>query len=410
MARDLRLFYLFRLLSTSYLFVPIEWVFATSRGLKFTEIMVLNSIYCLVVILTEVPTGALADHLGRRAAMRAGSLAMIAACATWYLADTFAIFALGSALAAVSMTLCSGADSAYLFDLLNDHGRRADYARSEGTASAWHQGGQALAFAAGGLLAMHNLALPYLVTAGVASIAFVVALCMRADRPDPARAALRPADYAQHLLVSIDIVASRRRLLWAIAYSAVVFVLLRTTFYVYQPYLRDSGFNLAQTGFIFAGVYLAAAAVAHRADALRRRFAEPALLWGLLLTICATFIVLGGITGPWCLLVLVIQAPANGLYSPLVKPLLNHEIPDSRRRATVLSVESMVRRALFAIVSPLVGYLLDRFGPSTGLTLCGIAGLLGAGVLALSSRQALVSVASNMMAAPVTASKKESAG
>lgn len=387
MARDLRLFYLFRLLSTSYLFVPIEFVFATSRGLDAIEILLLNSIFCLVVILTEVPTGAMADHLGRRAAMRTGSLAMIAACSTWYFAQSFPVFALGSALAAVSMTLCSGADSAYLFDLLNDHGRREDYARSEGMASAWHQGGQTLAFAAGGFLAMHNLALPYLVTAGVASIAFVVALCMREDRPDPARAAMRRADYVAHLRASVEMVASRRRLLWAIAYSAVVFVLLRTTFYLYQPYLRDSGFDLAQTGFIFAGVYLVAAAVAHRADALRRRFAEPVLLWGLLLTICATFVLLGGITGPFCLLVLVIQAPANGLYSPLVKPLLNHEIPDSRRRATVLSVESMARRGAFAVVSPLVGYLLDRFGPSTGLTLCGLAGLLAAGVLALTVRK-----------------------
>ena len=106
MARDLRLFYLFRLLSTSYLFVPVRVAFATSRGLGIGEVMLLSSIFSLVVILCEVPTGALADRLGRRPAMMAGALAMIAACVTLSCAHGFALFALGEALAALSMTLC----------------------------------------------------------------------------------------------------------------------------------------------------------------------------------------------------------------------------------------------------------------------------------------------------------------
>ena len=144
MARDLRLFYLFRLLSTSYLFVPVSVAFALSRGLSLVEVMLLNTVYCTVVILTEVPTGAIADRLGRRFTMMAGALAMVAACITYATAQGFAGFAVAEGLAALSMTLCSGADSAYLFDLLNDHGRGDEYPRREGTASAWHQSGHAL--------------------------------------------------------------------------------------------------------------------------------------------------------------------------------------------------------------------------------------------------------------------------
>src|SRR5947207_15770303 len=98
MARDLRMFYLFRLLSTSYLFMPVQVAFALSRGLGIVEFALLNTIYCVIVIATEVPTGALADHYGRRAAMMAGALAMIAACLTYYLAHSFVAFAAASAL------------------------------------------------------------------------------------------------------------------------------------------------------------------------------------------------------------------------------------------------------------------------------------------------------------------------
>src|SRR6266702_1823789 len=181
MARDLRLFYLFRLLSTSYLFVPISVAYALSRGLGLVQVMLLNTVYCTVVILTEVPTGALADRLGRRVTMMAGAIAMIGACAAYLLAHGFTGFAIAEGLAALSMTLCSGADSAYLFDLLNEHGRGDEYPRREGTASAWHQAGQALAFLCVGVLGASSLVLPYMVTAAVASLAFFVALFMRAD-------------------------------------------------------------------------------------------------------------------------------------------------------------------------------------------------------------------------------------
>lgn len=385
MARDLRLFYFFRLLSTSYLFVPVSVAYALSRGLSLVEVMLLNTVYCTVVIFTEVPTGAIADRVGRRATMMAGALAMVAACTAYALAHGFAWFAVAEALAALSMTLCSGADSAYLFDLLNDHGRGDEYPRREGTASAWHQAGQALAFAAGGVLASGNLVLPYLVTAGVASVAFFVALSMgeRYAPANPARPTISPREYAAHMRDAFRAVRRRGPLLWAIAYSAVVFVLLRATVYAYQPYLKESGFDVAQTGLIYAAVYLVAAAVAHNYDGLRRWLAEPTLVWMLLGTLVVTFLILGSIRGPWALAIMAVQAAANGLYSPLVKHLLQREIERSHQRATVLSVESMARRLAFGAFSPAVGGLMGASGAAAGLILCGAVGL--AGMLALAA-------------------------
>ena len=67
------------------------------------------------------------------------------------------------------------------------------------------------------------------------------------------------------------------------------------------------------------------------------------------------------------------QAVANGIYSPLTKPLLNAEIADSSRRAAVLSVESMARRAAMGMFSPLVGL----YGETDVMLLCGAVGLGG---------------------------------
>jgi MFS family permease len=411
MARDLRIFYLFRLLSTSYLFVPVAVYFAWSRGLTTSQVFLLAPIYCFTVIFSEVPTGALADRIGRRYAMMIGAAVMVAACLTSYVAHDFWTFAIAEILGALSMTLCSGADSAYLFDLLNDHGRSHEYPRREGTASAWHQGGQTLAFAAGGLLGAYDLSLPYLVSAGVASIAFVVAASMKPDRQLAHTGLTRlpsRAEMAAQMKDALRTVAHRRRLQWIIAYSAIVFVLLRATLYIYQPYLKAAGYTIRETGFIFAGVYLVAAFVSHHVHNLRARFSDGSLMWMLGGTLVATFLVLGALpSGSWSIGVLAIQAAANGLYSPLVKPLLNAEIADSGRRATVLSVESMARRVALGLFSPAVGYVIGAWGTMAGLTACGVFGLLGLIALTRASDSPWTRGATPAAGVPVLAPKTE---
>ncbi|HTM21399.1 MAG TPA: MFS transporter, partial [Kofleriaceae bacterium] len=123
MARDLRLFYLFRLLATSYVWLPLSVLFQMSRGIEFRDVMLLSVLYSLVLIAVEVPTGALADRIGRRQSMMLGALAMTAASLLAWSAHGLAGFAGAEVLAALSMGLCSGADSAYLFDLLLEHDR-----------------------------------------------------------------------------------------------------------------------------------------------------------------------------------------------------------------------------------------------------------------------------------------------
>ncbi|MBA3392042.1 MAG: MFS transporter [Deltaproteobacteria bacterium] len=400
--RNLRLFYAFRLLATSYLFVPIFMLVQADRGLSFFDRLALGGIYSAVIIIVEVPTGVFADLVGRRRSMIGGALAMVASCLLAARADGFAEFAVAESLAALSMALCSGADSAYLYDLLAAHDRTAEYPRRESTASAWHLLGCALAFAGGGLLAEIQLALPYLVTAGVAAAAAVIAVLLdedprvatqRAGRSAIRRSAIRLSVVRRSAIRSSAVrtwwnatvgaiaeVARNGRLAWLVGYSAVVFALLRATIYVYQPYLAERGLGLVAIGLLFAGVYLVASFVAFYTHQLRAWLGDDRLLWGLLGVLAASFVGLASAgSGPWMLGLLLVQAVANGVYSPLTKPLLNREIADSRSRAAVLSVESMARRAAIGLFAPLVGL----YGQTDVMLLCGLVGLGGLVVLAV---------------------------
>ena len=157
--------------------------------------------------------------------------------------------------------------------------------------------------------------------------------------------------------------------------------------YLYQPYLDARGFGIMETGFVFAGVYLVAMFVAQKGCYLRKIFGEEFLLWSMLAVLALTFVVLNHFAGPALLVVLAIQAGTKGLYSPLVKPILNREIQNSARRATMLSVESIARRLAMGVFSLIAGY----YGASSALYLCGAFAFLG--LIALASLRPWMSVA-----------------
>jgi MFS family permease len=379
MKRDLRLFFGYRLLATSFLFVPVEVPYLLSRGLSFTQILALQSIFSAVVILLEVPTGALADRVGRKWALAAGSLLMGMGSLLFWHASGMARFAAAQMLLAFGMTLVSGPDSAYLYDRLAEQGLDEGYRGHEGTATAMKHIGTAVAFAVGGLLGTIDPGLPYLATAGVSLCAALVAVALTESRVT--RTAVPWRGFLRHMGRAVSTSFNHARLRWAILYSAFIFVLLRVSLWLYQPYLKRAGFDLAAVGFVFAGVYLCAALTAHHIEGIRRRIPGPALYWALPLTLGATYLVLGRFAASWGVVLLLAQKAVDGVYSPLTKELINRDVPDSGARATVLSVESMVRRLAFCAFAPLLGVLMDHVSLSAALYACSITAGLGAAAL-----------------------------
>ncbi|HVV84273.1 MAG TPA: MFS transporter [Kofleriaceae bacterium] len=385
--RDLRLFYLFRMLAAVTLWSPIFTFFQEHRGLDFRDRMLLGGLFSFVVLLVDVPTGALADRVGRKVSLQLGALTMMVSCLfAYFFSRDLPSFMVSETLAALALSLCSGADSAYLYDLLRRHGVAHEYGHRESIASAWQQAGAAIASAAGGLVAYYgNVAAPYLATAGISIIAFAVASLLHEDKPLTVsmriqvvpHAAMR--GWARLMKRSLSELVHNPRLAWLIGYSAVIFTLLRAAQYLYQPYFQSHDFDYRQIGFIFAGVSVLATIIAHHAWRLRRWFGDEPLLWVLLASLAVSFIVLVPVHGPVILVLLGVNAAANGLSSPLVKPLLNNEISDSSRRATILSVENIARRGLTGIFIPIAGFTDAR----VAMYVAGGLGLTGLAVLAL---------------------------
>jgi MFS family permease len=115
---------------------PLYVVLFAASGMTGGQISALFVIWSATGVLTEIPTGALADRFSRRAALVAAGVLKASGYALWTIVPGFPGFAIGFALWGVSGSLVSGALEALLYEGLADAGEPDHYATAMGRITA----------------------------------------------------------------------------------------------------------------------------------------------------------------------------------------------------------------------------------------------------------------------------------
>ncbi|HEX4210345.1 MAG TPA: MFS transporter [Candidatus Binataceae bacterium] len=167
-------------------------LFLRSRGLDQFQMNSVLALYFFVTFLTDVPTGAFADALGRRRSFVLGCTLRFAAFLTYFFAHRYAIFLVAESIDGIGTTFCNGAIDAWGVDALDAGGYGLQKDRLFSRVSQLSNFGFMLAAIIGAYLADVDIALPWLlgavgyVVAGLAGI-----LLMHEARAVTARLDLR---------------------------------------------------------------------------------------------------------------------------------------------------------------------------------------------------------------------------
>ena len=131
---NVRKSYVYRFLMEFQLWWPI-WVIylQKERGLSLTQITLLDTPFFLLIVLAEVPTGAIADRFGRRVSLMLGSaLFAVAVVRSSASPTTTGSSSLSYTAWGLALTFQSGADTAILYDSLKRVGREDDFQKING--------------------------------------------------------------------------------------------------------------------------------------------------------------------------------------------------------------------------------------------------------------------------------------
>src|SRR6185295_6239898 len=122
--------------------------FFTQWGrLTLTEMLTLNAWFMAWNFAFEIPTGAVADYVGRKWSLVLGAEVASSACVLYVSAPRLEIFLVGEVVFALGYALVSGADEALLYETLAAEGRAGE--ASDGIARL--QAAQLVGIVTGGL-------------------------------------------------------------------------------------------------------------------------------------------------------------------------------------------------------------------------------------------------------------------
>jgi len=372
--RSLLRFYITQALYNLMFFLPTWVIYLQERHhLSLTQVTLINMAFWLTMALTEVPTGAIADTVGRKQSMLLGFALCSISVAVFGWAPDFILLMIANSVWGLAMTFLSGADMAFFYDTLLSMGRQEDYPRLRGRLSAVALVGAALGNFFGGLLASRSLILPFWAYAIVLAVAFLVALGLREPPRHIDQETNQPASYTEILRSAWTAIHSQRSLQYILLYSnllPIASMLVSTTFI--QPHLRAIGVPLAWMGVIIFALTL----VRMGGSISAGRLSQLGSLWlwiapGMVVAGLVSLAVIPSLVGVGFFSLTIFASIAS---RPLIENIILSNTPQATR-ATILSADNLVFRLFLTVFEPLTGILADQFGLQTAFVL--LAGCVG---------------------------------
>jgi MFS family permease len=401
-------FCLYGFLKNQRFFEPfLILIFLRDKGLNFTEIGTLYSIRFILQFFFEVPSGVAADAMGRRGTLLFAYGFYMVSFAGYFMAKTFAWLIIPSIFFALGDAFRTGTHKAMIFEYLKRNGWQDQKVDYYGHTRAWSQTGSAISslIAAGLVFLSKNFNVVFLYTLVPYTLGFV--LLASYPRYLNGQATFRSGkkhllkDFGEVIRTSVQSLKQFANLKLALNvatfsgfYDAAKDYLqvVLSTFALALPVMvsvkrSDNEKEIILIGIVYFILYFLTAGASrntYRMNTLFRstdRYLNIFLLLGIFCGLGAGIFFHYRMFVPSVILfilILVIENLRRPAGIALIAGYFNENI-----LASILSVESQLGSIVSSVLSILIGWFADRFGPGLALTLASIVLLLFSPMLIL---------------------------
>ncbi|MCR4694278.1 MAG: MFS transporter [Pseudobutyrivibrio sp.] len=335
-----------------------SWVaLLVARGFTTVEIGIIESIFHVVSMTFEIPSGAFADVLGRKKSMMVAQIMSVLSGILMIVSNSFWTVAFAIGINALSYNFASGSREALAYDSLKENGKEEDYENFASTDSIIYE----ITSSLGTLLAGLALALGYKKAYAIDIIlgvsAFIVAARLIEVNPGH-KEEMRMIQRTKEVFVdSFKFLKENRIARLVIIYDSLIGAVSVLLFFFMQAKLPVQGlpkfllgpalFAMGLGGVIGAKIVTMIKAPAYKNTAI---FAGS----GTVIAIAAS---LSGI--PWLMIFGGFLSGFAGTFIEIRSDvLLNNMIP-SESRATLVSVASFTFSVIMIVMSPLAGMIFS---------------------------------------------------
>jgi len=357
---NITILYLISFFVALYFYHPILTLYFQQRGLNFIQINSLWAIIVGVMSISEVPTGIIADRIGRKYSIMVAILLQLVGEIIYVFATHYLFFALVSVIAGVGFAFTSGCFEAMIYDSLKENNREKEMQKVAGFNNSLAQlaviiGSFVCGFIAADLK-MNRYILLIIMTALSVSVALLVSFFLK----EPSVGYKHSEQSSLRLLKSSIVLLRHNKSLQKI----VLLSLFATPFVNYLLFLYPAYFVQANVPGVYFGFALSAASLmamfaSKYAYLLEKKAGVERGVLLATVTPGILYVLMGVTSYSWACVALFIAAFSSmSLQNPLFADYMNRHIA-SENRATVLSIINMFSGIYVALMGLIIGAVAD---------------------------------------------------
>lgn len=353
--------------------IPI-WIVYYQGKIELAEISYLVTIqYCAQMIL-EIPSGALADLIGRKNTNLIGWIIGSLSFLFFPLATSFWHFAFLAIMAGLFDSFRSGSEEALLYDSYKQENKEELFEKAYGVGNFVYQVGLITATALGGFLYERWVFLPFILY-GISLAVGAVLICFYQE-PKIDSQTVSLTNYLDQIKNgSKEVFKHEYAKYLSLFYIAVSGITWSGTLYFNEFMLVEFGFSDSARGVIAATMRLINVGILYAFLQNSKFFNEKKKIIFFPIALLVAFLPGVVLTGWWGVPFVQIAMIATTARWVLLAPMTN-KVFSSKYRATAISFLSLMIGVVYVSLTTVSTVIIPQFGIQTMYSLLGIASLL----------------------------------
>lgn len=360
--------------SHSLIFTIPIWIVFYQGKISPAEISTLVSLQFLFQMIMELPSGALADLIGRKFTILLGFIAGALSSFIVLWADNFGGFLIAILLMGLSDSFRSGAEEALIFDSLKQDNEENQTEKVYANNNIIYQIGLILATASGGLIYSFNQKLPFLLY--FISLLLGAGFCYLYIEPKIDSDKFTLKNYLRQIRDgSKEVFKNEYTKILSIYFIVVAGITWASTLYFNAYMMVDLGFNDDIRGYLSAIMRLLNVIIISTILKNNKLFNWKRTIWFFPIVM-----LLGYLPGKWLngyfglpfIQAAMIMGTARWI---ILSPLTNRAF-SSKYRATAISFLSLMVGFVYILTTSISSYIIPNFGVKSMYSILGILTLL----------------------------------
>jgi MFS family permease len=344
--------------------------------MSLAEIYIMEATVMSICVLIDIPSGSLADIIGRKKTIIIGRTFLLASYICFAFMQNPVMAWVGNILWAFGYSMQSGADSALLYESLKEVNREHQYKKIEGEVIGFRLLLVAACALLAGYLASIDLRLPLIIGIPFMTISLIIAFLFTEPIRVKKYSINTQIEVLQH---GITFFKNRREVMWIVGFAALLSTTSKIWFFTYNPYFEKVNLPVQYFGVLFFLLNIVAWVSSKYAYKLEEKMGEKNCVLLMIVCLSTPIILMSLFPTQLSTMFVLVQNIVRGFMMPFVSGYMNHHL-DSKSRATVLSIRSTASNLTAIVGLFLFGLSLEYFSLLGSLFMLGMIFLVLGGI------------------------------